>query len=342
MASSLHHFRSIGFSGAGFLTAYHLGVAECLIRNAILSSKGPSALTLTGVSGGALVSAAVSTGVAPEDGMEALLDISRCAQSNRLDTLTPGFSLIDHMEDVFSTLIKTALGGTQSNKLGDYDLNLLKKCCNNGKLRIGLTDRRVFPQIGYNPKGYRYVKDYRNVEDVVAACILSCYLPGITGPALGSQSSINKAVRRAQTRVSELVDTKSVVDFYGYPIPPIGDVSSREVFWDGGLVNMWPVIDDETLIVTPVSATFRSNPSISPSSSKAVKLPINPKTNVDVSIANFITMRRIAFSSDGKTLEHRFSQGYDDARAFLAEKSLVIYDDTVGLQRRAELRHLRE
>lgn len=88
---------SFGFSGAGFLTCYHLGVAECLLKNGLLLPKGALPLDhrtpiLTGVSGGALVATAVSLGVSPEDAMRATLAIA--AQTRQaggfLDHLKPG------------------------------------------------------------------------------------------------------------------------------------------------------------------------------------------------------------------------------------------------------------
>lgn len=89
---------SFGFSGAGFLTCYHLGVAECLLRHKRLPSPGElpaddtTAPIVTGVSGGALVATAVSVGVQPEDGMRATLAIAEQTRiaGGVLDHLRPG------------------------------------------------------------------------------------------------------------------------------------------------------------------------------------------------------------------------------------------------------------
>ncbi len=86
---------SFGFSGAGFLTCYHFGVADCLFKHGLLLPKKHETtnnVMLTGVSGGALVAAAVSMGVSPEEGMAATLEIARRTRQagGMLDHLQPG------------------------------------------------------------------------------------------------------------------------------------------------------------------------------------------------------------------------------------------------------------
>jgi predicted acylesterase/phospholipase RssA len=87
---------SFGFSGAGFLTCYHLGVAQLLLKHGLLVKPGQFASarspTLTGVSGGALVAAVVSVGVHPEDAMQASLEVARRTRhaGGVLDALHPG------------------------------------------------------------------------------------------------------------------------------------------------------------------------------------------------------------------------------------------------------------
>ena len=96
------HLSSFGFSGAGFLACYHLGVAQCLVKHGILLQPGrlssenniQNSPVLTGVSGGALVAAAVSAGIDLEqDGMNACLEIAKRtrAAGGLLDALYPGY-----------------------------------------------------------------------------------------------------------------------------------------------------------------------------------------------------------------------------------------------------------
>ena len=101
LLSSKAAISSFGFSGAGFLTCYHAGVAECLLQQGLLLQPGErpksaaSTPILTGVSGGALISAGIIAGVSPEDCMEATLHIARETRrlGGALDSLMPGYVL---------------------------------------------------------------------------------------------------------------------------------------------------------------------------------------------------------------------------------------------------------
>lgn len=309
---------SIGFSGAGFLTCYHLGVADCLLHHGIISQntdEKPSHQTLTGVSGGALVSAGVALGVSPKDGMNTVLRVTKTTSlQGRLDAFTPGYSLIDQVEENFTNSLKNALGGN------DYDVELLQHRLQNSRLRIGFTDRRVFPPFSHNTRAYFYMDTFRDVEDVVAACILSSYIPFVTGPAWGSLHTRNLAVKRAKDRIHEMVElgfckhgeTGQVVK----PTTAYDPFQNREYFWDGGLVNVFPIVDEKTLIVTPICARFSPNPYISPAveNDSLPTLRVDPRSEVYLSSANLETLRRMTISSDSTVLEGRFSQGHDDAR----------------------------
>ena len=94
--ATLRGISSLGFSGAGFLTCYHLGVAQCLLKQGVLLKQGerPSnnhaTPRLTGVSGGALTSAALVAGVDPDDGMQVILKVTNQTRQGTLDALTPG------------------------------------------------------------------------------------------------------------------------------------------------------------------------------------------------------------------------------------------------------------
>jgi predicted acylesterase/phospholipase RssA len=106
---------SIAFSGAGFLTSYHLGVVDCLRRHGIVgkddsSGSGdetrhpkPSVTTslkgqqqrrpmiLSGVSGGALAATSIVLDIRSDDAMSITLKIAQCARKEGgiLDLLHP-------------------------------------------------------------------------------------------------------------------------------------------------------------------------------------------------------------------------------------------------------------
>ena len=340
---------SFGFSGAGFLACYHLGATKCLLENGQLELDDASFRpVLTGVSGGALNIAAIAAGVDPEAGMQtALLVAERTRQEGVLDAFRPGFSLLDQVEERILKDMRTAVNG---------DDELFLRRIEGGKyLRIGLAERLTeFPL--RNPNAYCYVDEYRDIEDVVAACMLSSFVPGVTGPLAWSSPTIS----RASKRVKEMLDLgfikKQRPNGEIVTVRPSSDskVDSKPenykgdfpYFLDGGLSNAFPVIDEKTVVVTPMCGVFDPNPSISPDIDLYGKHPNTKSENVgDVLVAkqkgsskllkvsdrvklhlnrqNAYTMRRIVLSSDEDNLQRRYSQGYDDARRFLEDNNLL-------------------
>ena len=323
--SSSTRFTSISFSGAGFLACYHLGVAECLLRQNIIhitsSSSTQDPLIVTGVSGGALVASAVLAGVTPDDGMSAALQISQATRKHRWDALQPGFSLVDEMYTHFQQLVKDAVQE-------DPALFLRRV---NGKLRIGLTDRRVFPPVGENPKAYAVVDTYRSVEDVLAAALLSSYIPGVTGPVGGTWDTRHSALPWASRQVNAMIAAGCVKHgITGHPIPPLpSDLSSREICWDGGLVNAFPIVDEDTLMVAPVAVYFPKhqhtiNPAIRNTIDTVRFLRLNECVSFHLTRENAIRMRQIVMSSDTATLQARFAEGFDDAQRYLERNNLML------------------
>eukprot|EP00977_Amphora_coffeiformis_P022770 scaffold11454_cov168-Amphora_coffeaeformis.AAC.20 len=313
---------SFGFSGAGFLASYHLGVVKCLQERGLLTSE-KSLVPLTGVSAGALVAASIAAGMDADDGMETVLEIARKArQAGRLMALQPGFSLVDVMEAEVRERLHKAVGSDNEE--------FLRRIDHGRNLRIGLTDRRVWPPVGPNPRAMCYVDQYRDIDDVVAACVLSSYIPGVTGPALGSKHVRHHAILRAAQRLQEMLQHGCVKQgLTGEPLRP-SDVSSdlRELYWDGGLVNAFPIFDANTVIITPIAADF-VNKSINPSieyrkrSFPLRKWQANPTTKVHMTAANAHTFRSLVLNPDENNLQFFFAKGYDNGLAFLDQQGLV-------------------
>ncbi len=309
---------SFGFSGAGFLGCYHVGVAAALETHGYIGYKNNTQQTpaplLTGVSAGSMIAASIHAGVPPDpDGMEVVLTAARRTRElpiSILDALTPGYSLIDAVEGPFRMAIVKAMGGTLPSKqprssddfsldsLYDVDPDLFRRRFPTGSLRIGLTDKRAllssFPPpspLSSLPAAYRYVDSYRNVEDIVAACMLSSYIPGVTGPLmkdniaeklLGAlyniaqtekekenvvKSSANDAMIRATWQLNEMKRLGMVIDGRTHDrIEPEHNAEEQETthFWDGGIADVFPTFDDGTVIVSPINGIYK-NPAICPS-----------------------------------------------------------------------------
>jgi len=361
---------------------------------------------LTGVSAGSMIAAATAAGVAPEpDGMDVVLtaarrtrELSKKSLLPTFDALTPGYSLIDAVEGTFREAIVKSLGGTlpsqsqQQNRDYDYTLEslydidpqLFQRRFPMGSLRIGLTDKRAllssFPPpspLSSLPTAYRYVDSYRNVEDVVAACMLSSYIPGVTGPLLGDNISDklleafniggsekdeeagNDAMKRAGRQLREMTRLGLVKDGKtGLPSAQSETETGIErssqdeeddstQYWDGGIADVFPTFDDNTIIVSPISGMY-SNPTICPSMqqpnevenqsldnssvsyllrSYVPSLPATfrhcPKSSLGLNMGNARAVKDMILSSDDEQLYQRFKEGYDDTTRFLNERGLT-------------------
>ena len=258
------------------------------------------------------------------------------------------FSLIDQVEEIFLNLTK------------GIDNEYFQRRIDQGRLlRIGLADRRLLLWKQRSPQelrkhnnlhAYVYVDQYRDVEDLVAALILSSYIPGITGPSAGSLSPINGAVRRSHARLQEMIQHGFVKSIHGQPVPlqsnqdsmtttraknvsrllkdrnKSGHSQEREFYWDGGLANTFPIIDSQTCVVTPFCGDFTPNPSICPDTRSIARAPtvaLNQRVQLHLCVENVETLMRVGFSSEDVILQDRFSHGYDDAYRFLSRQNLL-------------------
>ena len=298
---------SLGFSGAGFLASYHLGVVHAWQQQQLPD------LPVTGVSAGALVAASVAAGV--PDGMETVLAIAQQTRQQARGVLQPGFSLVDVLE----THVRQRWYATVDGDSDEF-IRRLHRC----GVRIGLTDRRIWPQ----PQAEVWVHQFRDIDDVVAACILSSYVPGVTGPIRGSGDVRNNAVFRANQRLHDMVQAGCVTTRGTVPVD-----AGREVFWDGGLVNAFPTYDRDTVIVTPIAADFTHNASINPSiaqPSSTRKLAVNPNLAIHLTMGNLHTFLGGLLSPDQNNLESFFAQGYDGALKFLNQRGLLRVFQSAG------------
>eukprot|EP00559_Dactyliosolen_fragilissimus_P008371 CAMPEP_0184861336 /NCGR_PEP_ID=MMETSP0580-20130426/6043_1 /TAXON_ID=1118495 /ORGANISM="Dactyliosolen fragilissimus" /LENGTH=332 /DNA_ID=CAMNT_0027358791 /DNA_START=370 /DNA_END=1368 /DNA_ORIENTATION=+ len=303
---------------------------------------------LCGVSAGSLVAAGISCGVHPEDAMAAIIRIAESAmeRSGPLDVFTPGFSLIDEIEEIILFELQKALGGSSDSR-GDYDNELFLRRTDNGRLlHIGLTDMRKFKIFTNNPtRAYVFADKYRDLNDVLSMCMLSSYIPLGTGPLFGTVDPFkNTTVSRSWTTVKEMEELGFLKEgITGYPVTKeistnnVTDRIDNTYFFDGGISNMWPTIDESTLIVSPLNGKFK-NPHISPTvkevstedESNFVSNTIFPNyvhisdgVELGMNKDNIISLYKMLKTSDASFLEERFRDGYDDASDFLRHQNYI-------------------
>jgi hypothetical protein len=351
-----HTVPSFAFSGAGFLTCYHLGVIECLRTHEILNVdatgsnddthyKNPRRqqqshpkVILSGVSGGALASTSVALSVRTDDAMNVTMKIAQTARQTGgiFDHLHPNFSLVDQVYFELQQLT--------SDIDEEYVLRQLK---DNIKLRIGLTDSSLFPffRRQNSERAYMYVDEYESIEEILAACILSSYVPGLTGPIpLERSKKLHPAMTSATQHLQQMLQRGAVKGQYGQPKQNLINPQTSE-FWDGGLSNLFPTINKESILVTPFAGRFQ-NPTISPATNKNVMgevdgeqsavtanyykrmlgaltaIPVSKYAALDLSMVNMRAMRYVALSSTDEELQSWFTEGYDNALNFINHQSM--------------------
>lgn len=242
------------------------------------------------------------------------------------------FSLIDQVEDVLLKLTR------------DFDQEFVLRRVENGRLRIGLADSDVFPHFRHNPKAYLAVDQYESLDEIVSACVLSSYLPGLTGPFLKISHLSNGAAGRASRHLMKMTERGAVKRSDGSPVQPFETAGQEIRFWDGGLVNGFPVLGADTCLITPFTGNF-SNPSISPchvspngffrktaTISEPLFIAINDRAKLHLSRKNVHAARCVALSSDDHVLESWFDLGYNEAQRFLNERNLeTVYSAPTGM-----------
>jgi hypothetical protein len=197
--------------------------------------------------------------------------------------------------------------------------------------------------------------------------MLSSFVPGVTGPLAWS----SPAISRSSAKVKEMMELGYIkkqlpngetVVFRPPEIEALVSDSKPEnytgefpLFLDGGLSNAFPVIDEKTVVCTPICGIFDPNPSVCPEihleqlndikppntkddnnksspnakiKASAKLLCISDRVKLHLNRQNAFTMRRIVLSSDDENLQHRYSQGYDDAMRFLEANNLTAFQST--------------
>lgn len=346
---------SISFSGAGFLGCYHIGVATCLLKHGYLLPPGDiptsikSAPVLLGASAGALVCTSIAAGVNGEDAMDIIYKLNRATkeEGGLLDNFQPGFSLVDQVEKYLFPAIHKALDG---------DEELLQRRIRNehgrSLLRIALSNKHDIRLTTSIEKAYRFTDTYRDIDDICAAAILSSFIPGLTGPIQGAKCTENLAVGRAWERMKEMIELGYVRDGASEDVVDTSDIRiydktedfngdapskitkrsqegsvSKESYWDGGLSNMWPILNTETLVVSPLNGDFSPNPYIAPLVNESEEssprvLTLNDRTKVGLNTKNIKSAWKMCVTSEDSFIEERFTNGYDDTCRYLNRNNL--------------------
>ena len=287
----------------------------------------------------------------PESAMNVILKVAKRTREKGglLDTLAPKFSLIDQLDDLLEIEMQKALGGSESEN--DYDLDLLLNRIQHGKLlHIGLTDKKKFDVLNLKTDldAYVYADQYRSIKDITSCAVLSSYIPVGTGPAIWNDvNSENNAVKNAWKIVSKMEE----LGFLKHGLTKetirrdvISDDETLEKdlqYLDGGLCNLFPEIDENTIIIAPINGLY-SKPCITPEipmddDEKTLYSSILSRIKMDFPITlemsegirvgansqNLLALYQMARSSSSETLQGKFRDGYDDAARFLKKNDML-------------------
>lgn len=151
----------VSLSGSGWLFPYHLGVLDVLQLNGVLKPCTP----IQGLSGGALVAAAIISGVSADEMMDAALNISTRLRDRATSTTTFGI-----VRAVWGKLAPTV----DQIMHEILPVDAWQKC--NGRLSVSLTPwpPRSFGEVKTPPK---HIFSFTSNDDLIGACLCSAHLP---------------------------------------------------------------------------------------------------------------------------------------------------------------------
>lgn len=138
---------SYSFSGAGWLTPYHLGVVSSLRKNNLLDTS----CLVAGSSGGAISSAVCAVGACENEALEKFIESSKV------------FKVMDNIDSNLRNTLREMI-----------PKDSFKTC--NGKLHITVTDLDSRPVL-------QTISEFESDEDMIDCIATSCYIPLYCGPS---------------------------------------------------------------------------------------------------------------------------------------------------------------
>lgn len=214
--------RRISLSGAGFLGAWHLGVATALKDAGALEGT-----EIAGASAGALVGASIVTNVELQHARDVLRDLALRTRSQPMGMLTPGFSLVSVVREALDLHLPS-----DAHRLAT------------GRLHVALTSLRPedFGQTCHKAA-------FASRDELIDAVCASSDIPGLTGtlraPAADASADASAASSAGATAALPASTARLLQEF----------LRRRDV--DGGLFDIFPDpwCDGDTVFVSPFAGT---------------------------------------------------------------------------------------
>ena len=154
------------------------------------------------------------------------------------------------------------------------------------------------------------------MEHILSACLLSSYVPIGTGP-------LNYSKTCAAGQANKYMSNKEV----SIAIDRVGGKqkrAARDNWIDGGLAQMFPILDKHTIVVSPIAIQSKSNIVISPKIEDGGRLAsISAGIKVGVSFKNGVAVKNMLLSTEEGRYQEIFSEAYDDAVRVCKDHNLI-------------------
>jgi hypothetical protein len=196
--------------------------------------------------------------------------------------------------------------------------------------------------------GVRVLDDFKDIEHLTSALVLSSYVPGGTGRLFPPEGS---SVARARAGIakhwglklidrtwSECREDLSRLEPFPQPMAaederassegvkdPTNSTTTADQLFDGGLGAMWPTLDSHTVLVSPLAVRplrreAKTRGVICPPGKFVNSVPLGAHgVLVDGTMETVRRASRMLMSSQPSELDKAFAQGFDDARRFLRD-----------------------
>lgn len=290
VAQSPNPGQSIGFSFSpgGLLLPYHMGVADCLIKEKYID---PSKTVIAGSSAGSIAAMAIGVGIDPIQGLEGTIAISdRCLNDGK----SARGNLLPLLEEQMESLVGP----------DEFEFLMARRQDQNGNDKktgtgVALAYREVFPQ-----RKSHFQTKFEDREDLLRSVGYSCMFPFFTTnfPCILDFDPVLKNDGKRLPVPRLLMD-----GYFSLPRPQFGCPILEDVFPDSGV--------ERTVAITCIPQEYFGMDEVFPRNSKEDNnlISINDACGDGNPLSTADIFRIATQPTSRKELTDLFERGYRDA-----------------------------
>uniref|UniRef100_A0A7S0PIK5 Uncharacterized protein n=1 Tax=Leptocylindrus aporus TaxID=1398097 RepID=A0A7S0PIK5_9STRA len=156
--------------------------------------------------------------------------------------------------------------------------------------------------------------------------MISSYIPGVTAPQVFRNNADENSVVKKSLKILETSFQLRIKNENG-DVVEYESVRGRQKlnFIDGGIVNMFPIFDSNTTIVSIFSGNYGNKNHISPSEvidrNSTLSALSDPISGYKINLTKFNAdmLRGMILNSSDEEIEQKYKQGWADAKKFLGK-----------------------